>query len=72
MEGIILLVEDERSLLSSLKTELQFENYQVLEAKDGLQAVEVFNDYSSEIDLRNYQLELHQYLKGQNLQNRGK
>lgn len=51
MEGIILLVEDERSLLSSLKTELQFENYQVLEAKDGLQAVEVFNDYSSEIDL---------------------
>lgn len=54
MEGIILLVEDERSLLSSLKTELQFENYQVLEAKDGLQVVEVFNDYSSEIDLRNY------------------
>ncbi|MFT8317682.1 MAG: response regulator transcription factor [Sporolactobacillus sp.] len=38
----ILLVEDEKSVVSFLSTELNFENYQVEEAYDGEQALKLF------------------------------
>lgn len=45
----ILLVEDEASLASFIQTELQFEGYQVIWAKDGQEALEQFQ--SQVIDL---------------------
>ncbi|MGN1407648.1 response regulator transcription factor [Lactobacillus sp.] len=51
MKGTILLVEDERGLAASLKTELQFEDYQVLVAGDGLAAVDLFNQNQGQISL---------------------
>lgn len=39
----ILLVEDEESLASFVKTELQFEGYKVFTCKNGEEAIEAFN-----------------------------
>lgn len=39
----ILLVEDEESLASFMKTELEFEGYEVVWAKDGKEALTLFN-----------------------------
>lgn len=46
----ILLVEDEESLVSFISEELNFENYRVLIARDGAEALEKFADHP-EIDL---------------------
>ncbi|ANK60644.1 response regulator transcription factor [Loigolactobacillus backii] len=51
MGKTVLLVEDEKGLVASLKTEFQFEDYQVLTAFDGLSAVTIFNQKQTEIDL---------------------
>ncbi|WP_125979806.1 response regulator transcription factor [Loigolactobacillus iwatensis] len=51
MGKTVLLVEDEKGLVDSLKTEFQFENYQVLTAFDGTSAVTIFNQKQAEIDL---------------------
>lgn len=51
MDRTVLLVEDEKGLVDSLKTEFQFEDYQVLTALDGQSAVEIFNQHADEIDL---------------------
>lgn len=47
----ILLVEDEDSLVSYLQTELKFENYEVLVAGDGLEALDIYRDNDGNIDL---------------------
>lgn len=47
----ILLVEDEQSVASFLSTELSFENYQVEEASDGEQALDLFLQNESKWDL---------------------
>lgn len=47
----ILLVEDEDSLVSYLQTELKFENYEVLVAGDGLEALDIYRDNAGNIDL---------------------
>ncbi|TGA98478.1 response regulator transcription factor [Sporolactobacillus shoreae] len=47
----ILLVEDEKSVASFVATELSFENYQVEEAYDGEQALELFFSDESKWDL---------------------
>ncbi|MFT8938080.1 response regulator transcription factor, partial [Liquorilactobacillus sp.] len=51
MSKTILLVEDELGLVASLKKELQFENYQVLTASDGVAALSVFDKNQQTIDL---------------------
>lgn len=51
MKGTILLVEDEKGLSSGLKTEFQFEGYEVILATDGLSAVDLFNKNRSRINL---------------------
>lgn len=38
----ILLVEDEESVASFVKTELEFEDYQVVWAEDGKKALDLF------------------------------
>lgn len=51
MMETILLVEDELGLADSLKTEFQFEDYQVLSAFDGEEALEIYHDNQDHIDL---------------------
>ncbi len=51
MEKTVLLVEDERGLVASLTEEFQFEDYNVMTAYDGEEAVETFHDNLSKIDL---------------------
>ncbi|MHC5247366.1 response regulator [Enterococcus sp. LJL90] len=48
---VILLVEDEESLASFIQEELQFEDYQVIYAKDGAEALDLFTAHEQEIDL---------------------
>lgn len=48
---VILLVEDEESLASFIQEELQFEEYQVIYAKDGAEALDLFAAHEAEIDL---------------------
>lgn len=45
MENQVLIVEDEDSLSSYLKTELTFENYDVLVAADGEEAMTAFTEH---------------------------
>jgi len=47
----ILLVEDEEALLNWLKMVLEEKGYQVFSARDGQEAVEVYNRHKDEIDL---------------------
>lgn len=42
MANTILLVEDEEGLSSYLTTELQFENYTIILATDGKQALDTY------------------------------
>lgn len=42
----ILLVEDEEAVASFVKTELEFEGYQVTWAQDGKEALDFFNKKS--------------------------
>lgn len=51
MKNTILLVEDEKGLADSLTTELGFEDYNVINASDGLVAVEEFQKNKETIDL---------------------
>ncbi|MGC6767565.1 response regulator transcription factor [Enterococcus sp. LJL51] len=47
----ILLVEDEESLASFISEELRFEEYAVLHAKDGGEALELFEAHQNELTL---------------------
>ncbi|MFC6346020.1 response regulator transcription factor [Vagococcus carniphilus] len=47
----ILLVEDEASLASFIQTELQFEGYEVTLAKDGQEALSIFESKKESLDL---------------------
>ncbi len=49
--SFILLVEDEESLASFIKTELKFEGYQVLWAKNGQEALEVYDNNKEKIEM---------------------
>lgn len=51
MSKTILLVEDEIGLVASLEKELQFENYMVLVANDGIEALKIFEHNKKNIDL---------------------
>ena len=53
---IILLVEDEASLASFIQTELQFEGYQVIWAKDGQEALEQFQSQGIDLILLDWML----------------
>ncbi len=47
----ILLVEDEESLASFIQTELQFEGYEVLWAKDGQEALNFYDEHKETLTL---------------------
>jgi DNA-binding response OmpR family regulator len=51
MAGTILIVEDDEALLASLTTELQFEDYTVLNAMDGKRALELYESNRGQLDL---------------------
>ncbi|MFC6261488.1 response regulator transcription factor [Levilactobacillus fujinensis] len=51
MAGTILIVEDDEALLASLTTELQFEDYTVLNAMDGKTALEIYESNRGQLDL---------------------
>ena len=50
-EVTILLVEDEESLASFISEELKYEDYQVLIASDGQQALDLFEEHQDQITL---------------------
>lgn len=49
--GRILLVDDEELILSTLKKALENHGYEVLSAKDGAEALDIFRAHMEEIDL---------------------
>ena len=49
--SLILLVEDEESLASFIKTELKFECYEVLWAKNGQEALEIYEENKDNIQM---------------------
>ncbi len=51
MGKTILLVEDEDSLISFLKTELKFEDYTIIVTKDGQEALTSYASNQQQIDL---------------------
>lgn len=51
MAGTVLIVEDDEALLASLTTELQFEDYTVLNATDGKLALETYESNRGHLDL---------------------
>lgn len=51
MAGTILIVEDDEALLASLTTELQFEDYTVLNARNGKEALTVYETNRGQLDL---------------------
>lgn len=51
MAGTILIVEDDEALLASLTTELQFEDYTVLNAMDGKTALATYESNRGNLDL---------------------
>ncbi|WP_125583967.1 response regulator transcription factor [Levilactobacillus cerevisiae] len=51
MAGTILIVEDDEALLASLTTELQFEDYTILNAMDGKTALEIYESNRGQLDL---------------------
>lgn len=51
MTNKILLVEDEDALSSYLIPELKFEDYQVLLAQDGLEALQLYDNNRGNLDL---------------------
>lgn len=50
-QPMILLVEDEESLASFIQLELEFENYRVMWAKDGQEALTYFEENKEELTL---------------------
>ncbi|KRL95340.1 response regulator transcription factor [Levilactobacillus hammesii] len=51
MAGTVLIVEDDEALLASLTTELQFEDYTVLNATDGKLALATYESNRGHLDL---------------------
>lgn len=49
MKDTILIVEDELSLSSYLTKELQFEDFQVVVAQDGLEAMTLYNEHQNDL-----------------------
>ena len=55
----ILLVEDEESVASFVKTELEFEDYQVVWAEDGKKALDLFTQEKPTLILLDWMLPLY-------------
>ena len=55
----ILLVEDEESVASFVKTELEFEDYQVVWAEDGKKALELFTQEKPTLILLDWMLPVY-------------
>lgn len=55
----ILLVEDEESVASFVKTELEFEGYQVIWAQDGKEALDLFTNESPTLILLDWMLPVY-------------
>lgn len=55
----ILLVEDEEAVASFVKTELEFEGYQVIWAQDGKQALELFEQEDPTLILLDWMLPIY-------------
>ena len=51
MKPKILLVDDEKSVLSYIKTELSFEDYDVITAEDGEEALDIYEQNKSDLSL---------------------
>ncbi len=51
MTHSLLIVEDEEGLTDYLKTELQFEDYQIYTASDGQQALSAFENLRGQLDV---------------------
>lgn len=49
MKNTILIVEDERSLSSYVSKELQFEDFDVIVANDGVEALDLYEKYQNEL-----------------------
>lgn len=55
----ILLVEDEEAVASFVKTELEFEGYQVIWAQDGKEALELFQKEKPTLILLDWMLPVY-------------
>lgn len=55
----ILLVEDEESVASFVKTELEFEDYQVVWAEDGKKALDLFTQEKPTLILLDWMLPVY-------------
>ena len=51
MKNTILIIEDEVKLRTTVKDFLQLYNYEILEASNGAEGFDIFNDNSDAIDL---------------------
>lgn len=58
-KAVIMLVEDEESLASFLITELELEGYEVIWAKDGREALEIFNEKEITLILLDWMLPVY-------------
>ena len=60
----ILLVEDEESVASFVKTELEFEDYQVVWAEDGKKALDLFTQEKPTLILLDWMLPVYDGMTG--------
>ncbi len=58
-KAVIMLVEDEESLASFLITELELEGYEVIWAKDGREALEIFKEKDITLILLDWMLPVY-------------
>lgn len=58
-KAVIMLVEDEESLASFLITELELEGYEVIWAKDGREALEIFKEKEITLILLDWMLPVY-------------
>lgn len=58
-KAVIMLVEDEESLASFLITELELEGYEVIWAKDGREALEIFKEKDITLILLDWMLPIY-------------
>ncbi len=58
-KAVIMLVEDEESLASFLITELELEGYEVIWAKDGREALEIFKEKEITLILLDWMLPIY-------------
>lgn len=58
-KAVIMLVEDEESLASFVITELELEGYEVIWAKDGREALEIFKEKDITLILLDWMLPIY-------------